>query len=203
MTKTLRATFKARKWRETFTEDLYAVWFLDGETISGEYYPEQTDATEMFGIWASIANKEYSDGLVPIIWFVKSTSSPGISELLPIQHNPFGPLMLDDFLTIYTGPIVADTGLPLRWTDLPVADIAWTVGQADKGGFIQEATGWKPSVLDPYVCLRVLQQAANPDCGDFVTHQEAQTFFEAAGGPHGDPNRLDGGSDGLACENLP
>ena len=38
------------------------------------------------------------------------------------------------------------------------------------------------------------------DCGDFRTWQEAQSFFEAAG--PGDPHRLDGDRDGIACESL-
>jgi micrococcal nuclease len=38
------------------------------------------------------------------------------------------------------------------------------------------------------------------DCGDFNSHANAQAFFEAAG--PGDPHRLDGDSDGEACESL-
>jgi micrococcal nuclease len=41
------------------------------------------------------------------------------------------------------------------------------------------------------------------DCSDFSSHREAQAFFEAEGGPGRDPHRLDGDSDGLACETLP
>lgn len=41
------------------------------------------------------------------------------------------------------------------------------------------------------------------DCGDFASHAEAQAFYEAAGGPARDPHRLDGDSDGVACEDLP
>lgn len=42
------------------------------------------------------------------------------------------------------------------------------------------------------------------DCGDFDTHDEAQNFYEAAGGPESDPHRLDGSDqDGVACESLP
>ncbi|QST01796.1 thermonuclease family protein [Pontibacillus sp. ALD_SL1] len=41
------------------------------------------------------------------------------------------------------------------------------------------------------------------DCGDFDSHETAQAFFEAAGGPERDPHRLDGSDgDGLACESL-
>jgi hypothetical protein len=41
------------------------------------------------------------------------------------------------------------------------------------------------------------------DCGDFDTWQEAQAFYEAAGGPEKDPHRLDRDEDGIACESLP
>jgi endonuclease YncB( thermonuclease family) len=41
------------------------------------------------------------------------------------------------------------------------------------------------------------------DCGDFSTHEVAQRFFEAAGGPAQDPHRLDGDGNGVACESLP
>ncbi|WP_227001776.1 thermonuclease family protein [Virgibacillus necropolis] len=40
------------------------------------------------------------------------------------------------------------------------------------------------------------------DCGDFSSQEEAQTFFESAGGPGKDSHRLDGEGDGLVCEGL-
>jgi len=41
------------------------------------------------------------------------------------------------------------------------------------------------------------------NCGAFKTHEEAQRFFIAAGGPANDPHGLDGDDDGIACESLP
>jgi len=41
------------------------------------------------------------------------------------------------------------------------------------------------------------------NCDDFATQEEAQRFFEAAGGIEGDVNRLDGNKDGVACQALP
>ena len=41
------------------------------------------------------------------------------------------------------------------------------------------------------------------NCSDFSTHEEAQAFFIAAGGPESDPHNLDGDNDGIACESLP
>ncbi|MBM7573023.1 thermonuclease family protein [Aquibacillus albus] len=41
------------------------------------------------------------------------------------------------------------------------------------------------------------------NCSDFDTQQEAQDFYEAAGGPERDPHGLDGSdNDGLVCESL-
>ena len=37
------------------------------------------------------------------------------------------------------------------------------------------------------------------DCIDFATHEEAQAFYEAAGGPESDLYRLDIDGDGIAC----
>jgi endonuclease YncB( thermonuclease family) len=42
--------------------------------------------------------------------------------------------------------------------------------------------------------------AADRDCSDFATWEEAQAFYKQTG--PGDPHRLDGDSDGIACEKL-
>jgi hypothetical protein len=41
------------------------------------------------------------------------------------------------------------------------------------------------------------------DCVDFKTQREAQSFFEANGGPNKDPHNLDRDKDGVVCESLP
>jgi hypothetical protein len=51
--------------------------------------------------------------------------------------------------------------------------------------------------------LRYDPKGRDRDCGSFKTHEEAQAFFIAAGGPERDPHRLDGDNDGIACESLP
>ena len=45
--------------------------------------------------------------------------------------------------------------------------------------------------------------AADQDCGDFGSQQEAQTFFLNQGGPQQDPHQLDADGDGIACEGNP
>ena len=42
--------------------------------------------------------------------------------------------------------------------------------------------------------------ASDCDCSDFVTHAQAQACLDAH---PGDPFRLDGDGDGIACESLP
>ena len=41
---------------------------------------------------------------------------------------------------------------------LPVASKNWRSGNADKGGFIQQATGWQPTPLLPTVSLSMLRR---------------------------------------------
>src|SRR3954452_348056 len=45
--------------------------------------------------------------------------------------------------------------------------------------------------------------AADRDCADFSSQREAQDYFLSIGGPASDPDRLDGDSDGQACDSLP
>lgn len=45
--------------------------------------------------------------------------------------------------------------------------------------------------------------AADLDCSDFSDQASAQSYFLSQGGPTSDPDRLDGDSDGIACESNP
>ena len=51
----------------------------------------------------------------------------------------------------------------------------------------------------------ILYDPAGTDrsCGDFERWEQAQAFYEAAGGPARDRHRLDPDGDGIACESLP
>lgn len=60
-----------------------------------------------------------------------------------------------------------------------------------------------PDIPAPSGGLRYDPNGPDRDCGDFSTHDEAQRFFIAAGGPERDPHKLDRDSDGVACETLP
>jgi endonuclease YncB( thermonuclease family) len=48
-----------------------------------------------------------------------------------------------------------------------------------------------------------LAHPADRDCADFANQRDAQDYFLSIGGPSSDPDRLDGDSDGNACDSLP
>jgi hypothetical protein len=54
--------------------------------------------------------------------------------------------------------------------------------------------------LAPFVSFARSAAAQDLDCADFATHEEAQAVLAA---DPGDPHRLDGDHDGIACESLP
>src|SRR5438094_617144 len=88
--------------------------------------------------WVPLVQPTYPDGLVPISWYVDSPGNAKF-ERMPFQHPEDA--AAENFLTHYTWPEDTKTHAPLNWLTLPVADKRWTKQRADKGGFIQEATG--------------------------------------------------------------
>jgi hypothetical protein len=134
---------------------LMAYWEADGDPISDDYLPDEITAHDLLAQWVERYASKASNGLVRIFWFVESRSD-GICEYMPFQQHH---LQHDeDFLTFYSWPTHPVTGERLNWLSLPVVDKLWRSGRADKGGFIQEATGWKPSILQPWVALESLLQ---------------------------------------------
>lgn len=78
-----------------------------------------------------------------ILWFVFSPDGEGIFEAAPFSRSD---PEQRDFLMYFSWP-EDENGDRLRWTSLPVRDKLRRPDHADKGGFIQELTGWKPSPL--------------------------------------------------------
>lgn len=136
---------------------IVAYWEVSLDPISDEYTPQEMDARELFNKWVKQACGKYPNELVPIFWFVQCEEH-GKFEGMPFQFKHF-PGMDEDFLTFFTWPINSVTGEWLNWLTLPVVDKLWNSKRADKGGFIQEATQWKPAILQPYVYLPALTSA--------------------------------------------
>jgi hypothetical protein len=131
---------------------LEAVWEVSLDPISDNYTPDEIGAEELLSIWGRQVQSEYPNGLAPIYWYA-ACRSEGKFAAMPFQFNHFSDEPEENFLTIFTWPIGAVTGERLNWFDIPVVDKLWNNQYAEKGGFIQEATGWKPSILQPYVYL--------------------------------------------------
>ena len=75
---------------------------------------------------------------------------------MPFQYEHLTDMPSEDFLTFFTHPVNSVSGKPLNWLTLTVVDKLWNSKSANKGGFIQQATGWKPAILQPYVYLPAL-----------------------------------------------
>ncbi|MGR9050774.1 thermonuclease family protein [Halobacillus faecis] len=83
----------------------------------------------------------------------------------------------------------------------------WSMeGYVTDEGFQQDSSSKEEEIPapSPYEgSLPYDPQGPDRDCGDFSSQEEAQAFYEAAGGPDQDPHRLDGhDQDGLVCESL-
>lgn len=170
-------TFTTRRGSFTQTVELVLYAEPNYSSITNDYLPEEISATELWRIWvdkaANSAHEQwpqlYRPGEVTILWTVTQPSFTGIFEAAPhtrpLPPDPelvklFGRYEEENFLTHYTHPEHAETGERLNWLRLPVLDRGWNATTADKGGFIQEATGWKPSPLQPTMDVVQIGRAA-------------------------------------------
>jgi hypothetical protein len=147
---------KARGFERTAA--LTAEWEVAYDPISNDYTPREMDAGELFRLWEAKARADYPNGLIPIYWSVVCPEA-AIAEFMPFQYKHHDGMPDEDFLTFFTWPVNRETGERLNWLSLPVVDKRWNPRHAYKGGFIQEHTGWKPSVLQPYVYLPALTRS--------------------------------------------
>lgn len=129
---------------------LSARYEVNLSAMSDNYTPLDITAADLLREWAGRAARSFPSGILSIYW---SVVGEAISEQLPGIEHYYAPDEERDFLTHFTQPIRTDTGQPLRWIELPVRDLKWNLQRADKGGFIQEATGWKPAIFQPFVLL--------------------------------------------------
>ena len=170
------------------TIPLWLYWEVHCDPVSDDFYRDEIDARDLWREWLRWypvdegAESVYGPGAFRITWYVEG---PGVFEMAPFQDlRVFEKYMRDhptvwpddfsrrescrDFLWAYTYPRNCRTGAPVQWSRLPVIDKIWRdpsdpggpTPVASKGGFIQEATGWKPSPLQPYVDVYRLGRSA-------------------------------------------
>lgn len=122
-------------------------WWLDGDSISEDYTPDEISAKDLFEVWLDRSSIKDAEDL-EIHWMVLP-----VGEEIPFIDDP------EDFLATYTWPEHSETGQRLKWTQVPVQDKGWSADKRDSGGFIQEFTGWKPSPFQRTLHLPTLLQA--------------------------------------------
>lgn len=144
-------TFRTRQGSYQPTVPLRLYWEADGDWITDEFTPDEISPRDLWDRWFS-ANA--ADGPVSINWSVRGER---IFETAPFSPSPY---ISQDFLTHYTWPEHAKTGDPLNWARLPVADKLWDDNHTDKGGFIQQLTGWKPSPFQSHFDAARIAKAA-------------------------------------------
>jgi len=146
-------------WRIRATGDkvygyLRLYWEVEGDPITDGFLPEEVSALDLWERWVrNLADPER----VRIYWSVICPEA-GVYEVAPFSIRM--PPVREDFLTFFTWPRREDTGELLKWTELPVVDKRWVLGNGDKGGFIQEVTGWKPAPFQETVNILSLAEAA-------------------------------------------
>ncbi|MFF1574709.1 hypothetical protein ACFVWR_18370 [Leifsonia sp. NPDC058292] len=170
-------TFTGRESRYTETTELTLYAEPDCSSITDDYLPEEISAPALWRMWvdkvANLAHEShphlYKPGEVTILWTVTTPAVMNIFEAAPhtrpLPQDPqlvkmFGPYEEEDFLTHYSTPRHAVTGERINWLRLPVMDRGWNATTINKGGFIQEVTGWKPSPLQPTMDIGQIGRAA-------------------------------------------
>ncbi|WP_399553849.1 hypothetical protein OG473_39300 (plasmid) [Streptomyces anulatus] len=147
----------------------------NGCTITDDYLADEISAEALWQMWvdewADHYHKQwpnlYRPGEVHISWYVTTPSitgtfegAPHITDWRTLPGHLNADMGQEDFLTHYTHPTHVVTGERLNWLRLPVIDRGWNSSASNKGGFIQEATGWKPSPLQPTMDVRQIGAAA-------------------------------------------
>ena len=138
------------------------LWEINGDPISDNYTPEELDAIGLLRAWVKryyphpAAERLYGPGMVGISWFIEIA---GMFESADCTADVYR----DDqetFLSHFSHPQHDNSGEPINWNRVPVADKLWDRTHDDKGGFFQTATGWKPSPLQPAVYVPGVLRAA-------------------------------------------
>ena len=144
------------------TGDLELAWEVNGDPISDDYAGTNDIAAEdLLRLWvkqsypSAKVETTFGLGTVSIYWSLRGDAM----EQAPFARKEMS-FYGEDVLKQYSWPVDSATGERLNFNTLPVRDKVWTAKHWDKGGFIQEATGWKPSPFQPVMDVPTVFAAA-------------------------------------------
>jgi len=138
-------------------------WELDGDPLTDDWSLDEISAAELWARWRRAYPKDeavfelFGAGAARIYWYVAGAST---FDGAPFQDHRRQRYAGSNFLDHFTWPVSSKDGTRVRWSALPVADKLWRPGRVDKGGFIQELTGWKPSPMQPFISIPQLERMA-------------------------------------------
>lgn len=132
-------------------------WELrDAGHFSENWVPSEVDAAGLLRLWAAHAGRD--GDLLTISWWVVMERRFGRQREIdrwPVA-TPAAVLGRSSFSDIFSTPLSERTGDVVEWDRIAVVDKSWVRGRTDPGGFVQEATGWKPAPLQRSVRLGAL-----------------------------------------------
>lgn len=104
----------------------------------------------LFELWLEEASKNSKNGYVNIEWLVGVEGQRFKPEYMPGQVG-----VESDFLDHFSPPLDVKTGKQVVWQELDVE----SPKSVFTGNFIEQVTGWKPSILQAKVSIDFLSEA--------------------------------------------
>ncbi|MEU9615820.1 MULTISPECIES: hypothetical protein [Streptomyces] len=151
---------------EVSAEVLWQMWVDKYASVMHAEWPDLFSPGELLIEWGVVgANRGRVNEYAPHARRIPSRRVENMNPEERDAHERLERLIGPDpdpehFLTHFTYPVHAVTGEPINWLRLPVLDSQWNKTAADRGGFIQQVTGWKPSPLQPTMDVRQIGAAA-------------------------------------------
>lgn len=150
------------------TGEIALSWEPDACWITDDYRPHEAGPRVLWDLWVPriadmLHNQDparYLAGDVHINWTVVHATDSGPFEAAPHMLPSAQLWARENFLTFFTNPVDVKTGEEINWARVPVRDKGWNASEEDKGGFIQELLGWKPSPLQHTMNVHQLAAAA-------------------------------------------
>ncbi len=168
-------TFRNRRSGHENVGPCQLVWEIHGDPLTDGFTPHEVDAVDLLKMWVrkyyphDVGERLYGPGMVGISWFLDAAGQFEAPDVEAHVWEVDG----ESFAQFFTTPRNVATDEVINWNRVPVKDKLWDSDHDDKGGFFQQATGWKPSAFQPAVYLPGVLKAAG--LGSLVEYAPRET----------------------------